>query len=128
MGSRRKLSMAVINAMEMRIKKKPATRNLAPSTANGPTGLSGPSVTRSMEMGTSTVKGPTRSQRFGGHNCTGSFHQTMPCNNLLECRQKVQLNDAEINRLTSLLENNLIRTVNDQCSYLNSSVTMCRAK
>jgi len=44
---------------------------------------------------------------FGGHNCTGSFHQTMPCNNLLECRQRVQQQDAEINRLTSLLENRI---------------------
>merc|ERR1719315_161035 len=59
---RRKLSMAVINAMEMRMKRKPAIRSPAPSTANGATGLSGPSVTWSAEMETSTAKGPTQSQ------------------------------------------------------------------
>merc|ERR1712111_79253 len=60
--SRRKLSMAVISAMEMRMKRKPATKSPVPSTANGATGLSGPSVTWSVEMETSTAKGPTRSQ------------------------------------------------------------------
>jgi len=44
---------------------------------------------------------------FNGHECTGSDAQTMPCNNLLELRQKVQEQAAEIHRLTNLLENRI---------------------
>ena len=42
---------------------------------------------------------------FGGEECEGEETQTKPCNNLLECRQKVQQNAEEINKLENLLEN-----------------------
>ena len=42
---------------------------------------------------------------FGGKECEGDTNRTKACNNLLECRQKVQQNAEEINRLENLLEN-----------------------
>jgi len=42
---------------------------------------------------------------FGGEECEGDGNRTKACNNLLECRQKVQQYAEEINRLENLLEN-----------------------
>ena len=42
---------------------------------------------------------------FGGQECEGDSDQTKACNNLLECRQRVQQQAHEINRLENLLEN-----------------------
>ena len=42
---------------------------------------------------------------FGGQECEGDSDQTKVCNNLLECRQRVQQQAHEINRLENLLEN-----------------------
>merc|ERR1711951_94259 len=61
---RRKQSTVVNSAREAARMRNTATKNPAPSTANGASGLPGPSAMLSMAMETSTARGCTSSQPY----------------------------------------------------------------